>query len=85
MLYEISHGLRGEFMKICTEEKKGFYFTPRIEDIFCQGSEEKNLTDTPLLKYKYVYEMKSGYFGKSFVGSFFDRAVTCIFDHGTLH
>ncbi len=54
----------GEFMKACTERRKGFYFTPRIEDIFCQGSEEKNLTDTPLLKYKYVYEMKSGYFGK---------------------
>lgn len=64
MLYEISHGLRGEFMKACTERRKGFYFTPRIEDIFCQGSEEKNLTDTPLLKYKYIYEMKSGYFGK---------------------
>ena len=75
MLYEISHGLRGEFMKICTEEKKGFYFTPRIEDIFCQGSEEKNLTDTPLLKYKYVYEMKSGYFGKRA----FDLVLSAVF------
>ncbi len=28
LLYEISHGRRGEFMKICTEQKKGFYFTP---------------------------------------------------------
>lgn len=64
MLYEISHGLRGELMKVCTEQRKGFYFTPRIEDLFCQGSEEKNLTDTPLLKYKYAYEMKSGYWGK---------------------
>ena len=75
MLYEISHGLRGEFMKTCTEQKKGFYFTPRIEDIFCQGSEEKNLTDTPLLKYKYVYEMKSGYFGKRA----FDLALSAVF------
>ena len=75
LLYEISHGLRGEFMKVCTEQKKGFYFTPRIEDLFCQGSEEKNLTDTPLLKYKYVYEMKSGYFGKRL----FDLALSALF------
>lgn len=75
MLYEISHGLRGKYMKTCTEHKKGFYFTPRIEDIFCQGSEEKNLTDTPLLKYKYVYEMKSGYFGKRL----FDLVLSALF------
>ena len=75
LLYEISHGRRGEFMKICTEQKKGFYFTPRIEDIFCQGAEEKNLTDTPLLKYKYVYEMKSGYFGKRL----FDLFLAAVF------
>ena len=62
-------------MKICTEQKKGFYFTPRIEDIFCQGAEEKNLTDTPLLKYKYVYEMKSGYFGKRL----FDLFLAAVF------
>lgn len=64
ILYEISHGLRGILMKICTELKKTFYFTPRIEDILCQGSEEKNLTNTPLLKYKSNYYGRDGYFGK---------------------
>lgn len=55
MLYEIRHGRRSRFMKYCTERHIAFYFTPEIEDIFCQGSEEKNLTDTPLFKYRFGY------------------------------
>ena len=64
LLYEVSNDVRGEFMKLCTEEKKVLYFTPKIEDILCQGSVEKNLLDTPLMKYEYQYDSRSGYIGK---------------------
>lgn len=62
ILYEVSEEKRGQFMKRCTELKKNLYFTPRVEDIICQGASTKSLLDTPLLKYEY----KSGYFGKKF-------------------
>lgn len=64
LLYEVSNDVRGKFMKLCTEEKKVLYFTPKIEDILCQGSVEKNLLDTPLMKYEYQYDSRSGYIGK---------------------
>lgn len=64
MLYEVSNDVRGKIMKLCTEQKKVLYFTPRIEDILCQGSVNKNLLDTPLMKYEYQYESPSGYIGK---------------------
>ena len=64
LLYEVSNDVRGQIMKLCTEQKKILYFTPRIEDILCQGSVSKNLLDTPLLKYEYQYDSRSGYIGK---------------------
>ena len=64
MLYETSEERRGHFMGICTENKKNLYFTPRIEDILCQGASVKSLLDTPLMKYEYKYDSKGGYFGK---------------------
>lgn len=74
LLYEVSNDVRGKFMKLCTEQKKVLYFTPKIEDILCQGSVEKNLLDTPLMKYEYQYDSKRGYIGKRaldlFISSF---------------
>ena len=64
LLYEVSNDVRGKIMKLCTEQKKALYFTPRIEDILCQGSVSKNLLDTPLMKYEYQYNSRSGYIGK---------------------
>lgn len=64
VLYEVSEESRGKLMKLCTENKKNLYFTPRIEDILCQGTVIKSLLDTPLLKYEYKYENRGGYLGK---------------------
>jgi len=64
MLYEVSRHYKGQLMKICTERHKAFYYTPRIEDILCQGATYKNYMDTPLMKYEYKYESMTGYFGK---------------------
>lgn len=64
MLYEVSEERRGHFMNLCTENKKNLYFTPRIEDILCQGASAKSLLDTPLMKYEYKYESRGGYLGK---------------------
>ena len=64
MLYEVSEERRGHFIKLCTENKKNLYFTPRIEDILCQGASVKSLLDTPLMKYEYRYDRKGGYMGK---------------------
>ena len=75
MLYEVSEESRGTFMKLCTENKKNLYFTPRIEDILCQGTSIKSLLDTPLLKYEYKYDTKGGYLGKRL----FDILISFIF------
>lgn len=75
MLYEVSSDVRGKIMKLCTEQKKALYFTPRIEDILCQGSVRKNLLDTPLMKYEYAYESRSGYIGKRM----FDLVLSSVF------
>lgn len=64
VLYEVSRHNKGQLMKICSERHKAFYFTPRIEDILCQGASYKNYMDTPLMKYDYQYESMTGYFGK---------------------
>lgn len=61
MLYEISTANRGEYLKLCMEAQKKFYFTPEIEDFICQGSSYKHLLDTPLMKYDYSYEGKREY------------------------
>lgn len=63
ILYEGSTEQRGKIIKFCTEQKKCLYFTPRVEDILCQGTSAKALLDTPLMKYDYKYD-KNGYFGK---------------------
>ena len=64
MLFEVSKNKKSHFMKICSERHKTFYFTPRIEDILCQGASYKNYLDTPLMKYEYQYDTVSGYLGK---------------------
>ena len=64
MLYEVSEERRGHFIKLCTENHKNLYFTPRIEDILCQGAAVKSLLDTPLMKYEYRYDRMGGYMGK---------------------
>ncbi len=56
ILYEVSNIRRGDFLKLCSEKHKSFYFTPTIEDLICQGSAYKHLLDTPLMKYDYSYE-----------------------------
>ena len=80
MLYEVSEESRGVFMKLCTENKKNLYFTPRIEDILCQGTSIKSLLDTPLLKYEYKYDYRGGYLGKRL----FDIVISFIFTIITL-
>lgn len=62
--FELSRTARDVYMKICMEHKKTFYFTPFIEDILYQGAEIKYLTDIPILKYKFLNDDKTGYFGK---------------------
>ncbi len=56
VLYEVSNVRRGDFLKLCSEKHRSFYFTPTIEDLICQGSSYKHLLDTPLMKYDYSYE-----------------------------
>lgn len=64
MLFEVTKNKKSHFMKACSERHKTFYFTPRIEDILCQGASYKNYLDTPLMKYEYQYDTVSGYLGK---------------------
>lgn len=64
LLYELSKDKRSRYMKLCSELGKTFFFTPRIEDILCQGSSPKHFLDTPLMKYEYQYDSIKGYMGK---------------------
>ena len=52
-LYEVSESNRRNIIKLCFENKKGFIFTPRIEDLICMGASPRYLIDTPMLKYDY--------------------------------
>ena len=52
-LYEIQSQLRVKYMVMCMENGVEFFFSPSLEDIFCQGSTAKHLFDTPLYKYEY--------------------------------
>lgn len=58
LLYSISPQKRKDFIELCIENDKDFYFTPGIEDILCEGTSAKHLLDTPLLKYDYTYRRK---------------------------
>lgn len=52
-LYEIQSQLRVKYMLMCMENGVEFFFSPSLEDIFCQGSTARHLFDTPLYKYEY--------------------------------
>lgn len=79
ILYEVSGINRGKYMQKCLEEHKIFYFTPDIEDLLCQGASAKNLLDTPLMKYGYNYESRSGYIGKRTLDILLSVIFTIIF------
>ncbi len=48
LLNDIPTSTRNEILKVCFDQKKRVYFTPKISDIFVKGSEEMNIFDTPL-------------------------------------
>lgn len=48
LLNDIPSELKNELLKICFEEKKRVYFTPKISDIIVKGADELNIFDTPL-------------------------------------
>lgn len=62
--YEMSMDQRYKLIEIAISRFKNIYFTPRLGDIVLQGCSNKNLLDTPLMKYEYNYMKKSGYFSK---------------------
>lgn len=62
--YEMSMDQRYRLMEIAVSRLKNIYFTPHLGDIMVQGCSNKNLLDTPLMKYEYNYMKKSGYFSK---------------------
>lgn len=64
ILYEVSCRKREMLIQLCMERQKNFYFTPRLEDLYCQGCTPKHLLDTPLMKYEYKYERRNEYFLK---------------------
>ncbi|MCR4650855.1 MAG: sugar transferase [Lachnospiraceae bacterium] len=55
IFYELSPGLRSDWIRRCLNDTKIFYLTPEIEDIAFQGCSPKQLLDTPLVKYDYAY------------------------------
>lgn len=59
-LYEIQSELRVKYMLMCMENGLEFFFSPSLEDIFCQGSTSKHLFDTPLYKYEYEQDTREG-------------------------
>ncbi len=63
--YEMSMDQRYKLIEIAISRMKNIYFTPRLGDIVLQGCTNKNLLDTPLMKYEYNYIKKSVYMFKS--------------------
>lgn len=64
LCYEMSMDQRYKLMEIAVSRQKEIYFTPRLGDIMLQGCSNKNLLDTPLMKYEYNYTKKSSYLFK---------------------
>ncbi len=48
LINDIPSDKKNSILKICFDEKKRVYFTPKISDIIVKGSEELNIFDTPL-------------------------------------
>ena len=64
VLYEMDEKLRARYMAHCIEHKKAFYASPTVGDIMFRGCVAKHLLDTPLMKYEYIYENKTGFWKK---------------------
>ena len=61
LFYEASYEKRSFLAEHCFRQRKEVYFTPRLEDIVMMGCQPKHLLDTPLFRYDYVEQKKSGY------------------------
>lgn len=64
LLYEVSQDNRNLLMQYAIQARKSIYITPSLSDILLQGCSTKHLLDTPLVKYDYAYERRSGDFLK---------------------
>lgn len=62
--YEMSMDKRYCLTEIAVTRMKNIYFTPRLGDIMLQGCSNRNLLDTPLMKYEYNFTKKSAYLFK---------------------
>jgi lipopolysaccharide/colanic/teichoic acid biosynthesis glycosyltransferase len=58
MLYQVGENRRMPLFEYITGRKKQFYITPRIEDIVMQGFGLRNLIDSPIVKFEYIYDDK---------------------------
>lgn len=48
LINDVPSQYRNRIIKVCYEQNKRVYFTPKISDIIIKGSDELNLFDTPL-------------------------------------
>ncbi len=48
LINDVPSGIRNKILKLCFDQKKRVYFTPKISDIIIKASNELNLFDTPL-------------------------------------
>ena len=71
ILYNLSPETRGDFLKICCEMKKKYYFTSSIEDMISQGASYKQFDDTMLLEYEYRNDTDKVYTAKRLLDMFF--------------
>ena len=49
----VSPAVRAQWIEVCLDKKKIFYFVPEFADIVCRSCSVKNLLDTPLMRYDY--------------------------------
>jgi exopolysaccharide biosynthesis polyprenyl glycosylphosphotransferase len=57
-LYQVGEDRRMPLFEYITSQKKQFYITPRVEDVVMQGFSSRNLIDTPIMKFDYIYDDK---------------------------
>jgi exopolysaccharide biosynthesis polyprenyl glycosylphosphotransferase len=79
ILYEVSSANRGDYLKLCSELHKSFYYTPNVEDLIGQGASYKHLLDTPLMKYEYNYENCREYGVKRILDVIFSICMLILF------
>ena len=78
ILFGVSEANRSRIVKECYVNNREFYFTPSLSDLIIRGSSPRHITETPMMKYDFVYEKTAYQKLKRILDIFFACIITVI-------